>query len=95
MNEIQAKIPVLLERVRTRRPVVHAITNWVTGGDVANTLQALGARPVLALAPEEVAEITSRSDALLLNLGTPDFGENSGHAPGRAPSQRTGQTDRF
>ncbi len=68
MNETR----YLLERVRTRRPVVHAITNWVTGGDVANALQALGARPVLAVSAEESAEITAQADALLLNLGTPD-----------------------
>jgi hydroxyethylthiazole kinase len=74
LSIIQDRIPALLDRVRTNQPVVHAITNWVTGGDVANALQALGARPVLALAQEEVAEITSQSDALLLNLGTPDSG---------------------
>jgi hydroxyethylthiazole kinase len=62
----------LLKAVRTRRPVVHAITNWVTGGDVANALQALGARPVLAVSSEEAAEVTAQSDALLLNMGTPD-----------------------
>lgn len=72
MDKIYEKISSLLEEVRTKRPVVHAITNWVTGGDVANALQALGARPVLAVSPEEVAEITSQADALLLNLGTPD-----------------------
>ena len=38
---------------------MHAITNWVTGGDVANALQALGARPVLAVSAEELAEITA------------------------------------
>jgi hydroxyethylthiazole kinase len=39
---------------------------------VANVLQALGARPVLAVYSEEAAEITAQADALLLNLGTPD-----------------------
>lgn len=72
MKDIKAIIPTLLEQVRTRRPVVHAITNWVTGGDVANALQALGARPVLAVSAEESAEITAQADALLLNLGTPN-----------------------
>lgn len=71
MDKIKDEIPVLLDRVRTRRPVVHAITNWVTGGDVANALQALGARPVLAYSTAEVGEITTRADALYLNLGTP------------------------
>ena len=71
MNELKGKVATLLEQVRIRRPVVHAITNWVTGGDVANALTALGARPVLAFSPAEVAEITTRADALYLNLGTP------------------------
>lgn len=50
----------VLEKVRLRQPVVHAITNWVTGGDVANTLQAIGGRPILAVAQEEVADIVSK-----------------------------------
>ena len=62
----------VLERVRQRKPVVHAITNWVTAGDVASALHALGARPILAFAREEVAEVTSKADALMLNLGTPN-----------------------
>ena len=72
MKKNKEEISALLDRVRTKRPVVHAITNWVTGGDVANALQALGARPVLAVSSEETAEITAQADALLLNLGTPD-----------------------
>ncbi len=51
--------------------MVHAITNWVTAGDVANALQALGARPVLAFSTSEAAEITNEADTLYLNLGTP------------------------
>ena len=61
-----------LSKIREERPVVHAITNLVTIGDVASALHALGARPVMASALEEVREITSRADALVLNLGTPD-----------------------
>ncbi|OGP90157.1 MAG: hypothetical protein A2156_12430, partial [Deltaproteobacteria bacterium RBG_16_48_10] len=40
--------------------------------DVANALHAIGARPVMAIAIEEVEDIVSRADALVLNLGTPD-----------------------
>ncbi len=61
-----------LIRLRQNRPVVHTITNWVTAGDVANALNAIGARPVMAFALEEVEEIVARADALVLNLGTPD-----------------------
>jgi len=65
------EIAHILALVRGRKPVVHAITNWVTAGDVAGGLTALGARPVLAVAEEEVREIVARADALMLNLGTP------------------------
>ena len=61
----------LLDQVRLRQPVVHAITNTITAGDVADVLRAIGARPIMAVAVEEVEEIVSRADALLLNLGTP------------------------
>ncbi len=66
------KLVRVLESVREKRPVVHAITNWVTAGDVANALQAIGARPVMAADPEEVEEIASGAEAEVLNLGTPD-----------------------
>jgi hydroxyethylthiazole kinase len=61
----------LLSKVRNQKPVVHAITNWVTGNEVASALHAVGARPIMAISPEEVKEITSRAKALVLNLGTP------------------------
>ena len=61
----------VLSKVRERKPVVHAISNWVTANDVASALHAIGARPIMAFALEEVEEITSRADALVLNLGTP------------------------
>jgi len=61
----------ILLKVREQRPVVHSITNWVTAHDVASTLHAIGARPIMAVASEEIKEITSHADALVLNLGTP------------------------
>lgn len=61
----------VIARVRTRRPLVHYIVNQVAMNFSANGLLALGAIPVMAIAPEEVAEITARADVLALNLGTP------------------------
>jgi len=68
--EIERLLQVL-STVREQKPVIHAITNWVTANDVANAIQAVGARPIMAIAPEEVEEVTSRANALVLNLGTP------------------------
>lgn len=59
-----------LSAIRAARPVVHCITNYVTANDCANLLLACGASPVMADAPEEAAEITAGSQALVLNLGT-------------------------
>ncbi len=61
----------ILERVRAEQPLIHLITNFVTMNRVADALRALGARPVLAFAREEVEEIAPSSRAVVLNLGTP------------------------
>jgi len=59
-----------LAEVRRKKPLVHCITNYVTANDVANSLLAVGASPIMADEPLEVAEITQRCDALTINLGT-------------------------
>jgi hydroxyethylthiazole kinase len=60
----------LLERVRQQKPVVHHLTNWVTIYDCAQVVKTLGASPVMAHAPEEVAEMSQIASALVLNIGT-------------------------
>lgn len=71
MNELNQLAAGALERLRNERPLLHLISNYVTMNDVANATLAIGARPVMAHAAEEVAEITRVSRALVLNLGTP------------------------
>jgi hydroxyethylthiazole kinase len=60
----------LLEKVRQESPVVHHLTNWVTIYDCAQIVKTLGASPVMAHAPEEVADMTQIASALVLNIGT-------------------------
>jgi hydroxyethylthiazole kinase len=60
----------LLQRVRYEAPVVHHLTNWVTIYDCAQIVKTLGASPVMAHAPEEVAEMVQIASALVLNIGT-------------------------
>ncbi len=60
-----------LDLVRQRRPLMHIISNFVTLNDVANATLAVGARPIMAHAVEEVAEVAGSARALVLNLGTP------------------------
>ncbi len=58
------------QMVRKNVPLVHCITNYVTVNDVANALLACGGSPIMADDIDEVAEITSISSALVINIGT-------------------------
>ncbi len=60
-----------LAHIAETQPLIHHLTNAVVANDVANLTLAFGARPVMADAPEEVAEMTAMARALVLNLGTP------------------------
>ena len=60
----------LFARVRENRPLVHHITNYVTVNDCANITLCAGGAPVMADAPEEVAEMTAIASSLVLNIGT-------------------------
>jgi hydroxyethylthiazole kinase len=66
MNEIFS----VLERLKESKPLVHHMTNWVTIYDCANVTRVIGALPVMAHAAEEVEEMASSAQALVLNIGT-------------------------
>jgi len=68
-DTIQAACEVMA-RVRSQRPLIHHITNFVVMNATANITLCMGAFPVMAHAPEEVEEMVSAANALVLNLGT-------------------------
>lgn len=47
-----------IEKLKSRSPLIHNITNMVTINDVANIELACGARPIMAMAPQEMDEVT-------------------------------------
>lgn len=59
-----------ISNIKSKKPLIHCITNYVTVNDVANSIIAVGASPIMADDINEVSEITSISSALLVNLGT-------------------------
>ncbi len=59
-----------LDKVRTQHPLVHNITNFVVMNSSANILLAQGAMPVMAHAINEVEDMVSLANALVLNIGT-------------------------
>jgi len=69
-SELAAIVADRLEAIRSRKPLVHHITNLVVMNETANATLAIGALPVMAHAREEVAEMVGAAGALLLNIGT-------------------------
>ncbi len=59
-----------LEAVRSTKPLIHNITNFVVMNFTANALLAAGASPVMAHAINEVEDMASFAAALVLNIGT-------------------------
>ena len=57
-------------KIREGSPLVHSITNYVVMNTTANALLALGASPIMAHAEQEMDEIVSIADALVINIGT-------------------------
>lgn len=60
----------VIQELGEKAPLVHNITNYVVMNNTANSLLAIGASPVMAHAVEEVADITTISSALVINIGT-------------------------
>lgn len=56
--------------IRKELPLIHHITNWVSISDCANITRLIGGLPIMAHAEEEVADMVSLSNALVLNIGT-------------------------
>ena len=68
-EELLQKIPKLLDELKNKNPLTHCITNFVTVNDCANAVLAIGASPIMSEDIEEVAEVVSISDALVINIG--------------------------
>lgn len=56
--------------IKEQVPLIHNITNYVVMEFTANVLLALGASPVMAHAIEEVEEMCSIANSLVINIGT-------------------------
>lgn len=63
-------LKTMLENVRTKSPLVHNITNYVTVNDVANVLLAAGGSPIMSDDADDVEDITSICGGLNINIGT-------------------------
>lgn len=67
--DILSGLDAMMSYIKAEAPLIHCITNPISINDCANILLALGARPIMAEHPLEVAEITAIAKGLALNLG--------------------------
>lgn len=63
-------IKEVMNNVKELHPLVHCITNKVTINDCANALLAIHASPIMADDENEVEDITSICQSLVINIGT-------------------------
>lgn len=66
-----SSIGTLLPRLQAQRPLVHCVTNPVTMNFVADALNAVSARPIMANSPAEIDTIAGAASAVLVNMGVP------------------------
>ena len=69
-DAIAAESARLLTKLRAERPLVQAITNYVSMDVAANAVLAIGASPAMIHAPEEAADFLAIANALVVNIGT-------------------------
>ncbi|MFC7373135.1 hydroxyethylthiazole kinase [Fictibacillus iocasae] len=60
----------VLDEIRTKKPLIHHITNNVTMMLLANGVLAAGGSPMMVHAEEEVAEAVAAAQSLVINIGT-------------------------
>ena len=68
-NEILEKIDGTLKSVKEKNPLTHCITNSVTINDCANAVLAIGGSPFMAEDAEELEEVVTIADVLVINIG--------------------------
>ena len=61
-----------LQKIRSTNPLIHNITNSVVQDFTANALLALGASPIMSDSLDETEELVAASNALNINIGTPN-----------------------
>ncbi|WP_279160840.1 hydroxyethylthiazole kinase [Thomasclavelia cocleata] len=60
----------ILNEIKLRNPLVHCITNYVTVNDCANAILAVNGSPIMADDINEVEDITTICNSLVINIGT-------------------------
>lgn len=68
-KDLLKKIDKNLTQIKEKNPLTHCITNSVTINDCANAVLAIGGSPFMAEDAEELAEVVTIADVLVINIG--------------------------
>ena len=68
-KEILQKLNETLKIIKETNPLTHCITNSVTINDCANAVLAIGGSPFMAEDAEELEEVVTIADVLVINIG--------------------------
>ena len=68
-SDLLEKIDETLSKIREKNALTHCITNSVTINDCANAVLAIGGSPFMAEDAEELEEVVTIADALVINIG--------------------------
>ena len=66
------KMEKALAKVRSKKPLILCLTNFVTVEFVANSLLSIGAAPIMSTCEDETEELVKMASALYVNIGTLD-----------------------
>lgn len=62
----------ILNLQEEKQPLIHCISSMVTMNDLAQGILSYNGNPIMALGIDEIGEITTRAEAVLIDLGTLD-----------------------
>ena len=68
-QKLLEKLDETLTQIKEKNPLTHCITNSVTINDCANAVLAIGGSPFMAEDAEELEEVVTIADALVINIG--------------------------
>lgn len=68
-KELLDKIDMNLKSIKEKNALTHCITNSVTINDCANAVLAIGGSPFMAEDAEELEEVVTIADVLVINIG--------------------------
>jgi len=68
-KELLNRIEINLKSIKEKNALTHCITNSVTINDCANAVLAIGGSPFMAEDAEELEEVVTIADVLVINIG--------------------------